>query len=92
MGIRLHNTMSNRVEPFETAEPGHARIYVCGPTVYDYPHVGHARCYVVYDVLVRHLREHGTKVTYVRNITDIDDNIIKRAAKLGEAPDALARA
>ncbi|KPK10970.1 MAG: hypothetical protein AMJ62_16575 [Myxococcales bacterium SG8_38] len=90
MSVRLHNTLTGRKEPFEPAEPGHARIYVCGPTVYDYAHLGHARCYVVYDVLVRHLRANGMKVTYVRNITDVDDKILKRASETGTEPTALA--
>ncbi|MFZ1865774.1 MAG: cysteine--tRNA ligase [Polyangiales bacterium] len=90
MTVRLHNTLTGRKEPFEPAEPDHARIYVCGPTVYDYAHLGHARCYVVYDVLVRHLRANGMKVTYVRNITDVDDKILKRASETGTEPSALA--
>ncbi len=53
MNVRLYNTLTGQKEPFSPAEPDHARIYVCGPTVYDYAHLGHARCYVVYDVLVR---------------------------------------
>lgn len=90
MNVRLYNTLTRQKEPFEPAEPGHARIYVCGPTVYDYAHLGHARCYVVYDVLVRHLRANGVKVTYVRNITDVDDKILKRAAESGTEPTVLA--
>lgn len=90
MSVRLHNTLTSQKEPFEPAEPGHARIYVCGPTVYDYAHLGHARCYVVYDVLVRHLRATGLRVTYVRNITDVDDKILKRASETGMEPTALA--
>lgn len=90
MTVRLHNTLTGRKEPFEPAEPGHARIYVCGPTVYDYAHLGHARCYVVYDVLVRHLRSNGLRVTYVRNVTDVDDKILKRASETGTEPMALA--
>ncbi|MGB5812910.1 MAG: cysteine--tRNA ligase [Polyangiales bacterium] len=90
MSVRLYNTLTSQKEPFAPAEPGHARIYVCGPTVYDYAHLGHARCYVVYDVLVRHLRATGLNVTYVRNITDVDDKILKRAAEAGEEPTALA--
>ncbi|MGD8317944.1 MAG: cysteine--tRNA ligase [Myxococcales bacterium] len=90
MSVRLHNTLTGRKEPFVPAEPGHARIYVCGPTVYDYAHLGHARCYVVYDVLVRHLRANGMKVTYVRNITDVDDKILKRASETGTDPAELA--
>ena len=81
MALTIYNTLSSKKEPFETAEPGHARVYVCGPTVYDYTHIGHARCYVVYDILIRFLRVLGLSVTYVRNVTDIDDKIIKRAAE-----------
>ncbi|MGB8330590.1 MAG: cysteine--tRNA ligase [Polyangiales bacterium] len=90
MSIRLYNTLTGQKERFEPAQPGHARIYVCGPTVYDYAHLGHARCYVVYDVLVRHLRATGMRVTYVRNITDVDDKILKRASENGTEPTALA--
>ena len=90
MNVRLYNTLTGQKEPFEPAEPDHARVYVCGPTVYDYAHLGHARCYVVYDVLVRHLRADGLKVTYVRNITDVDDKILKRAAETGTEPTVLA--
>ena len=90
MSVRLHNTLTGQKEPFEPTEPNHARIYVCGPTVYDYAHLGHARCYVVYDVLVRHLRANGMKVTYVRNVTDVDDKILKRASETGDEPTALA--
>jgi cysteinyl-tRNA synthetase len=90
MSVRLYNTLSGQKEPFKPADPNHARIYVCGPTVYDYAHLGHARCYVVYDVLVRHLRAVGMKVTYVRNVTDVDDKILKRAGETGTEPTALA--
>ncbi len=90
MNVRLYNTLTGQKEPFEPADPDHARVYVCGPTVYDYAHLGHARCYLVYDVLVRHLRSNGMKVTYVRNITDVDDKILKRAAETGSEPTALA--
>jgi cysteinyl-tRNA synthetase len=89
--MQIYNTLSSRLEPFEPAEPGHARIYVCGPTVYDNSHLGHARCYVVYDVLVRHLRSTSLRVTYARNVTDIDDKIVKRAQENKEDPSALAQ-
>ena len=88
--LRLHDTLTGEKKPFETLEPGKARVYVCGPTVYDYAHLGHARCYVIYDVLVRHLRANGLDVKYVRNITDIDDKILKRAGETGEGPTELA--
>jgi cysteinyl-tRNA synthetase len=90
MALRLQNTLTGRKEPFTTLEPNVANVYVCGPTVYDYAHLGHARCYVVYDVLVRHLRETGYDVRFVRNYTDVDDKILKRAAERGESPKQLA--
>jgi cysteinyl-tRNA synthetase len=90
MSVRLYNTLTGQKEPFRPAAPNHARIYVCGPTVYDYAHLGHARCYVVYDVLVRHLRATGMRVTYVRNITDVDDKILKRASETNTGPTELA--
>ncbi len=91
MTLHLYNTRTRRKEPFEPQEPGQAKVYVCGPTVYDYSHLGHARCYIVYDVLVRHLRASGSKVTYVRNITDVDDKILKRASELHEPALALTQ-
>ena len=77
--ISLYNTLTSKKEPFAPQVPGEARIYVCGPTVYDFAHVGHARCYIIYDVLARHLRQRGLKLSYVRNITDVDDKIVNRA-------------
>jgi cysteinyl-tRNA synthetase len=90
MTITLYDTMTAKKQPFTPAEPGKARIYVCGPTVYDYAHVGHARCYVIYDVLARHLRARGLALTYVRNVTDVDDKIVHRAKERGETPAELA--
>ena len=90
MTLRLHNTLTNRKEPFEPREPGHARIYVCGPTVYDYAHIGHGRSAIVYDVLVRHLRAGGLNVTFVRNVTDVDDKILKRSRESETDPTELA--
>jgi len=90
MNIRLYNTLTSQKELLAPIEPGRFRMYVCGPTVYDFAHIGHARCYVIYDVLARHLRARGLDVTYVRNVTDVEDKIIKRAAELGEDPVALA--
>src|SRR6478609_9220862 len=88
--LSLFDTLTGREKPLECLEPGHLRIYVCGPTTYDDAHIGHARPCIVYDVLVRHLRSTGMKVTYVRNVTDVDDKIIKRAAENGETPSALS--
>src|SRR5580704_7569371 len=76
--------MSQRVEPLEPKEPGHVRLYVCGLTTYDHAHAGHARTFIVFDVLVRFLRARGYRVTFVRNVTDVDDKIIARARDKGE--------
>ena len=89
--LRVYNTFSRQTEPFEGRQPGKAGIYCCGPTVYDVPHAGHARAAVAFDVLVRHLRATGIEVTYVRNVTDIDDKILNRAAETGEEPLSLSR-
>jgi len=89
--VRLYNTMTQRLEPIEPLEPGHLRVYVCGLTTYDHAHAGHARTFVAFDVLVRFLRERGYRVTYVRNVTDVDDKILKRAAERGEAPLELSK-
>jgi cysteinyl-tRNA synthetase len=81
--IRLTNTLGGRKEDFEPLHPPRVTVYLCGPTVYDIPHVGHARSAVVFDVLRRHLTWRGYEVFFVRNVTDIDDRIIKRANELG---------
>jgi len=83
MAIRIYNTLTQKKERFEPIEPGKVRMYVCGPTVYDSCHIGHARSVVVFDVIVRYFRAKGFDVTYVRNFTDIDDKIIDRANQLG---------
>jgi cysteinyl-tRNA synthetase len=90
MPILLHDTLAGRKRELTTLRPGVVGLYVCGPTVYDLSHLGHARCYVIWDVVVRHLRARGFQVTYVRNFTDVDDKIIRRAAERGEEPAALA--
>ena len=82
--LRIYNSLTGQKAPFEPLEPGHVRMYVCGMTVYDYCHVGHARSQVVFDIVRRWLEASGYRVTYVRNITDIDDKIIQRAAERGE--------
>ncbi len=84
MSLRIYNTLSRALEDFSPLEPGHVRMYVCGMTVYDLCHLGHARSMVAFDVVQRWLRASGYRVTYVRNITDIDDKIIKRAVENGE--------
>ena len=83
--LSLYNSLTRQKESFRPIVPGEVRMYVCGMTVYDFCHVGHARVMVVFDVVARWLRESGMKVTYVRNITDIDDKIIKRATENGES-------
>ncbi len=87
--LKLYNTLTRKKQEFEPIAPGQARIYVCGMTVYDYCHLGHARVMVVFDMVTRWLRATGLEVTYVRNITDIDDKIIKRAAENKEPIDTL---
>ncbi len=87
--LKIHNTLTKQKEIFVPREAGKIGIYVCGMTVYDYCHVGHARVMVVFDTVVRYLRASGYEVTYVRNITDIDDKIIKRARENGEPIDTL---
>jgi len=82
--LRIYNSLARAKQPFEPIEPGKVRMYVCGMTVYDYCHLGHARVLVAFDVVVRYLRYSGYRLTYVRNITDIDDKIIRRAQELGE--------
>ena len=87
--LQVYNSLTNKKEPFVPIEPGKIRMYVCGMTVYDYCHLGHARVMVVFDVVYRYLQASGYAVTYVRNITDIDDKIIERANQNGENFKAL---
>ncbi len=88
--FRIYNTLSRQTEDFEPLRPGHVGLYVCGMTVYDHIHVGHARAMVVFDTFVRYLRHRGWEVTFVRNFTDVDDKIIRRATEIGDDPVALA--
>ncbi|MDP3871030.1 MAG: cysteine--tRNA ligase [Pseudomonadota bacterium] len=87
--LKIHNTIGREKQAFLPIEPGRVRMYVCGMTVYDFCHLGHARVMVVFDMVARWLRASDYAVTYVRNITDIDDKIIKRAAENGESMRAL---
>jgi cysteinyl-tRNA synthetase len=84
MSLRLYSTLTRRKEDFETIEPGKVRMYVCGPTVYDKAHIGHAMSAIVFDIVRRYLIYRGYEVTYVMNFTDVDDKIIKRANESGE--------
>src|SRR3989339_1598090 len=87
--LKIYNTLTRDKQDFIPIEPNTVRMYVCGMTVYDYCHLGHARVMVVFDMVQRWLKASGYDVTYVRNITDIDDKIIKRAAENNEPMDAL---
>jgi len=89
MSLRIYNTLSRELEEFTPLQPGRVRMYVCGMTVYDYCHLGHARSMIAFDVVQRWLRTSGLDVDYVRNITDIDDKIIRRAVENGETIRAL---
>ena len=89
--LRIYNTLTRTKEELRPIEPGHVRMYVCGMTVYDYCHLGHARVLVAFDVVARYLRSLGYRVTYVRNVTDVDDKIIARANENGEDFGALTR-
>ena len=84
MTLRIFNTLTRALQDFVPLEPGHVRMYVCGMTVYDLCHIGHARSMLAFDVVQRWLRASGLRVTYVRNVTDIEDKIIKRAVENGE--------
>ena len=90
VSLRLTNTLTRRTEPFVPLEPGKVTIYCCGVTVYDLCHLGHARSYIVWDVLRRHLQWRGYAVTFVQNFTDIDDKILKRAAEEGSSMEAVS--
>jgi len=90
MTLQIYNTLSRSKEVFEPLEPGHVKMYVCGPTVYDSSHIGHARSIIVFDVIYRYLTYAGYDVTYVRNFTDVDDKIINRSNELGVTTDSLA--
>ncbi|WP_183331223.1 cysteine--tRNA ligase [Halomonas campaniensis] len=87
--MQIYNTLTRRKEAFTPIEPGRVRMYVCGMTVYDYCHLGHARVMVAFDVITRYLRYRGYDVTYVRNVTDIDDKILRRADENGETISSL---
>ncbi|HEX9720601.1 MAG TPA: cysteine--tRNA ligase, partial [Ramlibacter sp.] len=89
MSLRIYNTLSRALEDFSPLEPGHVRMYVCGITVYDLCHVGHARANVAFDVVQRWLKASGYKLNFVRNITDIEDKIIRRAVENGETVRSL---
>src|SRR4051812_15593258 len=90
MSLRIYNTLTRALEDFVPLEAGHVRVYLCGITVYDLCHMGHARCNIAWDVVQRWLKASGYRVTFVRNVTDIDDKIIRRAVENGESVRGLA--
>ena len=89
--MKLFNTYSNKLEEFTPIEENKVKMYVCGPTVYDYAHLGHARCYITWDVLYRYLEFIGYDVTYCRNVTDVDDKILKKAEKENKTPEEVSQ-
>ena len=89
--MKLFNTYSNKLEEFTPIEDNKVKMYVCGPTVYDYAHLGHARCYITWDVLYRYLKFIGYDVTYCRNVTDVDDKILKKAEKENKTPEEVSQ-
>ncbi len=89
--MKLHNSYTNKVEEFVPIDGNKVKMYVCGPTVYDFAHLGHARCYITWDVLYRYLKFKGYDVTYCRNVTDVDDKILKKAEKEGKKPEEVSQ-
>ncbi len=89
--MKLHNSYTNKIEEFKPIEENKVKMYVCGPTVYDFAHLGHARCYITWDVLYRYLKFKGYDVTYCRNVTDVDDKILKKAEKENKTPEEVSQ-
>ena len=89
--LKLFNSYSAQLEEFQPLQDNKVSMYVCGPTVYDHPHLGHARCYITWDVVYRFLKFLGYDVTYCRNVTDVDDKILKKADEQGVSPDDIAK-
>ena len=87
--MKLHNSYTNQVEEFKPIEENKVKMYVCGPTVYDHAHLGHARCYITWDTLYRYLKFKGYDVTYCRNVTDVDDKILKKSDAEGVEPSVI---
>ena len=91
MGQKIYNTLTRKIEDFKTVEPNKVRMYVCGPTVYNKAHIGHAMSALVFDIIRRYLEYRGYEVKHAMNFTDVDDKIIKRANELGMDPFALGQ-
>ena len=89
--LKFHNSLSNKLEEFIPLEENKVKMYVCGPTVYDKAHLGHARCYITWDVLYRYLKFLGYNATYCRNVTDVDDKILKKADMQGVEPEVITK-
>ncbi len=89
--LKLFNTLTKKLEEFKPLNGNDVKMYVCGPTVYDKAHLGHARCYITWDVLYRYLKFLSYNVTYCRNVTDVDDKILKKADTQGVLPDDIAK-
>ena len=87
--LKIYNTLSNQIEEFKPLEENKVKMYVCGPTVYDHAHLGHARCYITWDTLYRYLKFKGYDVTYCRNVTDVDDKILKKSDTEGVEPSVI---
>ena len=85
MPLRIYNTLTRSLEEFRPLEPGKARVYGCGPTIYDYPHIGNFRTFMVFDLLHRYLEWSGLDVRFVNNLTDVDDKVIRGARDAGVA-------
>src|SRR5262245_43500473 len=90
MGLKIYNTLTRQKEEFVPINPGRVGMYVCGPTVYDYFHIGNARPFVMFDIFRRYLQYRGYQVRFVMNLTDIDDRIINRANELGVSAHEVA--
>src|SRR5271156_6664276 len=91
MSLVIHNTLSRQKEEFKPIDANNIRMYVCGPTVYDFAHLGNARPVIVFDTLYRLLKRHYPRVTYVRNITDVDDKIMVKSKETGEPIDSITK-
>ncbi len=89
--MKLFNTFSNKIEEFVPVDKNKVTMYVCGPTVYDYPHLGHARCYITWDMVYRYLKFQGYDVKYCRNVTDVDDKILKKAKEENTTAEVISR-
>src|SRR3989344_7660342 len=90
MALKVYNTLTRKKEDFKPAEGKQVKLFVCGSTVYDYAHIGHAKTYVQFDIIVKYLRYKNYNVFYMQNITDLDDKIIKRAKQENKTPKQLA--